>query len=272
MSYRPADPNPIAPGQRPAGHLPSERLAALADELPSAGETAHLAACRPCAAEREAHRALLAEARQERDRVAPPLTDWTALAGALRGEGLLRDAAPADAGLTIAGGGVAVHAIAGRRRRGGPPWAWRAAAALLLAVGGAAVGRASAGAPVVPPALAAGDDAEARVRALLAERPPSPSSQEEAIAVLRNAERDYRLATQWLAERTAAGAGVDRPEDYQRRLAVMDEVASLTGAALSEAPHDPVLNQYYLASLSAREATLRQLGTVLPAGAQLNGF
>ena len=89
--------------------------------------------------------------------------------------------------------------------------------------------------------------------------------------MLTRTERDYRRATQYLADQTSPLAS-DRPEVYQRRLAVMDEVASLTRAALYEAPHDPVLNQYYLASLSAREATLRQLGTVLPVGAQINRF
>jgi hypothetical protein len=279
MSHRSTDPSHPEPRERrPAGHLPPERLAALADAEPAAAEAAHLAACAPCTTEREAHRALLAAARRERDRVAPPLTDWTALSTALRGEGLLHGDAALDA-VERAGevGGVAAHAISeapSRRRRGLPGWAARIAAALLLTAGGVAAGRASAGAPVLPAAVALGGEAaaDARVRAILADSAQTPQSQADAIAVLRRAERDYRLATQWLAERTTTGAGVERPEDYQRRLAVMDEVASLTGAALNEAPHDPVLNQYYLASLSAREATLRQLGTVLPAGAQLNGF
>jgi hypothetical protein len=65
---------------------------------------------------------------------------------------------------------------------------------------------------------------------------------------------------------------MDDAATYQRRLAVMDEVAALTRAALYEAPHDPVLNQYYLASIGAREATLQQLGNALPAGVQINRF
>jgi hypothetical protein len=279
MSHQPADPShPVPPEQPTAAHPTPERLAELADAEPTTVEGAHLAACAACAVEREAHRTLLAEARRERDRVAPPLTSWAALSTALRGEGLLHgEATPLGAASAAATGGVAVHAIAdapSRRRHGLPRWASRAAAALLLAAGGAVVGRASAGAPVLPATIALGGEAgeDARVRAILADSAPTPQSQADAIAVLRRAERDYRLATQWLAERTTTGAGVDRPEDYQRRLAVMDEVASLTGAALNEAPHDPVLNQYYLASLSAREATLRQLGTVLPVGAQINGF
>ena len=42
--------------------------------------------------------------------------------------------------------------------------------------------------------------------------------------------------------------------------------------AMREAPQDPVINQYYLATVGAREATLRQLGTALPASAQMNRF
>jgi len=49
---------------------------------------------------------------------------------------------------------------------------------------------------------------------------------------------------------------------------VMTEVRQ----ALREAPQDPVINQYYQATVGAREATLRQLGTTLPAGAKLNRF
>ena len=42
--------------------------------------------------------------------------------------------------------------------------------------------------------------------------------------------------------------------------------------AMAKSPQDPVINQYYLATVGAREATLRQLGTVLPASAQMNRF
>jgi hypothetical protein len=49
-------------------------------------------------------------------------------------------------------------------------------------------------------------------------------------------------------------------------------MAEIRGA-LKEAPQDPVINQYYLQTVGAREATLRQLGTTLrPAGVKLNRF
>ena len=61
-------------------HLSSERLAELADGEPTVAEAEHLAACAICAAERSAHRRLLSMALDERDRIAPPLTEWSTLA------------------------------------------------------------------------------------------------------------------------------------------------------------------------------------------------
>jgi hypothetical protein len=43
-------------------------------------------------------------------------------------------------------------------------------------------------------------------------------------------------------------------------------------AGLFEAPQDPVLNQYYLAAYTAREATLRQLGESLPVDRVMESF
>jgi hypothetical protein len=45
-----------------------------------------------------------------------------------------------------------------------------------------------------------------------------------------------------------------------------------TAAARENAPRDPVINQYYLAALGAREATAQQLGAVRPANLRLKGF
>ncbi len=53
---------------------------------------------------------------------------------------------------------------------------------------------------------------------------------------------------------------------FRTRLAALDEMAETSRQALSVAPADPVLNQYYLSTLGAREVTLRQLGSVLTAG------
>jgi len=72
-------------------HLSSERLAELADGEPTVAEAEHLAACAICAAERSAHRRLLSMALDERDRIAPPLTEWSTLAAKLREQRIVAD-------------------------------------------------------------------------------------------------------------------------------------------------------------------------------------
>ncbi len=196
-----------------------------------------------------------------------PLTDWATLGVALEREGLMGKATAVDGVRSLD------DRRRGRRPRTTPArWAWRAAAATLLMAGGVAGGRLSAGASLLP-GLAGGDaDATRRVAAILADSAPQPASSSEAMAILSRAERDYRMATAFLASSASSELGVDPPEVYERRLAVMDEVAALTRAALMESPHDQVLNQYYLASLGAREATLRSLAMALPSDVQLSRF
>ena len=112
-------------------HLSSERLAELADSVPTPAEREHLATCATCASERDAHRRVLSLAADERVRLAPPLTDWDTLAGALRAEGIL--ATPLEQ----------------HTRRWARP-VLRAAAAIVLVAGGTVLGRMSAGAPALP--------------------------------------------------------------------------------------------------------------------------
>jgi hypothetical protein len=59
---------------------------------------------------------------------------------------------------------------------------------------------------------------------------------------------------------------------YQTRLAALDEIAAATRSALYRAPQDPMLNQYYLTTLGAREATLRQIGATLPETRKLERY
>ena len=49
-------------------------------------------------------------------------------------------------------------------------------------------------------------------------------------------------------------------------------MAETSRQALATAPTDPVLNQYYISTLGAREVTLRQLGSVLTEGKRLSRF
>ncbi|HYD54952.1 MAG TPA: hypothetical protein VEA99_20115, partial [Gemmatimonadaceae bacterium] len=73
-------------------HLPTDRLAALADEAPSPDEAEHLAICAECAREVRAHETLhamaLAEGRSG-GQLAMPLTRWDSLSAELRREGLV---------------------------------------------------------------------------------------------------------------------------------------------------------------------------------------
>jgi len=199
---------------------------------------------------------------RERSLGAPPLTDWDSLSDRLRAEGLIR------------------NSIFSR------VWSSpvvRIAAGLALAVGGAAAGRASAGAPVLPVQAAsavasigatqAGPAGPAGPAASLAsDRPMAFSSPEQAWEVLNRAGEEYQQASEYLSANNNEIPMPPSTDQYRTRLAALDNVMSEMRVALKQAPQDPVINQYYLATVGAREATLRQLGTVLPASARMNRF
>jgi uncharacterized membrane protein len=245
-------------------HLSAERLATLTDDAPTPEECAHLAACDACASERHAYVALAGLARAEADALSLPLTRWERIAVEL-GETSLATPAVARA----AGSG---------RGRGGR-WPLQVAAGFLLLAGGAAMGRMSAGATMFPErslrattrsATAAG------VAATLAVTRAEPDSAtwasvDEARAAQERSEMTYERAAAFLAQHDSA-AGVGSPVAYRSRLAALDQVISTTRDALREAPHDPVINDYYLTTIGQREATLRQLNTALPASLRLNSF
>ncbi|HET9011405.1 MAG TPA: hypothetical protein VFN38_06290 [Gemmatimonadaceae bacterium] len=282
-------------------HLSAERLAALADASPATtDEAAHLASCAHCAEERDAHRRLAAMALDERSRLAPPLTDWSSLSAALRAEGLIDESAArrerATSPVSAPGAGRASSVRPLFSSRAG----LRVAAALLLVAGGAAFGRASAGVRPVPgfavaPTVAAGegegegasqlaelpgrmlDTVRSAGASLVADTTATFRSTTDALVALAKAEQQYQLAAAFLLEHDSAsgmsGARTRAIDDsssvYRMRLAALDNVMAASREALYEAPHDPVINRYYLATLGAREATLRQLNTALPAGARL---
>src|SRR5689334_2069277 len=114
-------------------HLSSERLAALADDNPSAAEMAHLTSCADCARERRAYQRLTSMASAESTRIGVPLSSWESLAPALVADRVI------DRG--------------GRfrftRNRASRGWL-QAAAAVLLLSGGVMAGRVSAGSSVLP--------------------------------------------------------------------------------------------------------------------------
>ncbi len=202
---------------------------------------------------------------RERERGAPPLTNWDSIAAQLRAEGLLKNQSYGIGGL------------------GSRVWL-QAAAAVLLVVGGAAIGRYAAARPASNPtrsaqsvlspntngqsAIAAQNVSATNVSATV----PEFKSPEEAWATLNRAGEEYQRASAYLSASNTDVPMPTTPDTYRTRLAALDNVMTEMRTALHEAPHDPVINQYYLATVGAREATLRQLGTTLPAGARLNRF
>jgi hypothetical protein len=196
---------------------------------------------------------------RDRDRGTVPLTDWASLSVQLRAEGLIRD--------------PIVSRFAMRRMM-------QIAAGLALAVGGAAVGRVTAGSPILPVQAAStaasttgtsSTDNSGSVNASLVSA--QFKSPEEAWDVLNRAGEEYQRASAYLSATNTEVPMPTNPSQYRTRLAALDGVMTEIRGALKEAPEDPVINQYYLATVGAREATLRQLGTTLrPAGVSLNRF
>jgi hypothetical protein len=190
----------------------------------------------------------------ERERQQPPLNDWRTIAARAREEGLIRESSP-------------------RAWVSDQPWI-RAAAAVLLLIGGIAIGRATI-------ALPSGSGATASANSTIGGTPSSSQSTaptvgdatfasvEEATASLDRAARDYEHASRFLAENNASGANKDSSAIYTARLAALDQVVNATESALQTAPHDPVINQYYLATMGARVATQQMVARPV---AGLKGF
>lgn len=235
-------------------HLRIERLAELADGDPTATEREHLASCAMCASELEAYGRLVAMAGDERRRIAPPLTSWRSLSGALRDEGLITTAR-------------VVEKPAQSRR-------WivvrRAAAALFLLGGGTVVGRLSTGLPVSQAfALGAAPLAGMSVEGGMSR--DQFVSTTDAMQVLQRAQREYERAALYLATHDTSTTE-HAPDLYRARLAALDEMAEASLRMLEQAPADPIMNQVYLTTLGAREMTLSRLGTTLPANSRLTRF
>lgn len=239
-------------------HLHTDRLAALGDDTPTPEEAAHLATCEVCAHERDAYEALVAMAHAEREPFGLPLTRWDAIAAQLviEADAPVPDISPARR--------------SGRRML-------QLAAGLLLMAGGAMLGRVSTGARVLPDgateqvASSRSSGAEAPGGRLATDSAPFASA-EEARAAQQRSELLYQQAAAFLARVDTTGAGSGSPVAYRSRLAALDRVISTTREAMREAPHDPVINGYYLTTLGQREATLRQLNTALPASLRVDSF
>ena len=233
-------------------HLPDERLAALSDESPTQAELAHLAACERCASERAAYRNLRAMASTEQSRIGSPLSDWSALAPALKADGII------DTG---------EWRVARRPRRFANGWA-QVAAAVIIAVGGVAYGRYSAGGSVLPLSIRS----QHAVAAAGSDSTPHFSSVEDARAAQDHYEALYQSAALYLSEHDTLDLAPDSPAAIRRRLAALDDVGQTVRQALNDSPGDPVINGYYLTTLNQRETAMRQLNAALPAGVRVNSF
>ncbi len=264
-------------------HLSPERIAALVDEPAVHDERTHFEQCARCRADFVAVRRIVAAAASERDRPIAPLLSWQQLSTALRDEGIFtvqRTALmsmPADVRpLSSAPSLSAPVAETGRGFRGWQRVAGMAAAAALLITVGVAGGRmtmrgARATIETVPE-IAVVPSASPTAPMTLAAQFRTP---DDARATLHSAEEVYSGALLWLAAHDSAlaprqvGGAQAAASDYRQRLEVLDAAMATARRALYEAPDDPVMNRYYLATLGAREVTLRRLTTVLPASQQV---
>lgn len=239
-------------------HLPTDRLAALVDEAPSVDESAHLAACEACTRELAAYRGLGELAAAAPIRLGAPITTWESLRPVLAADGVIDD-------------GRGLHFRAKRLPR---PWL-QAAAAVLLVAGGVVAGRYSAGAALVPsaaPTAVASTGTNGTAAALASDSLPAFRSIEEARAAQARSQQLYQTATAFLAQRDTSAHAAETAEAMRTRLAALDQASQVMGAALSEAPYDPVINGYYLTTLGQREATLRQINTTLPASMRVVSY
>jgi hypothetical protein len=191
----------------------------------------------------------------ERSREQAPLNEWRTIAARAREEGLIRESQSS------------------RWWASSQPW-MQSAAAVLLLVGGVAIGRAT----IALPSAVEGSTVSATPSAMTAtsankssgSAPSSASfaSVDQASAALNQAVDAYQRASEFLAVNNASAGSGDSVAMYSARAAALDKIENATVSALRTAPHDPVLNQYYLATMGARVATQQMVAR--PVG--LRGF
>ena len=185
---------------------------------------------------------------EERARQQPPLNDWRTIAARAREEGLIRESSSR--------GWVSSR-----------PWV-QAAAAVLLLIGGIAIGRTTTALPSETGATVTASDRGSDAVSNTGSGNTTFGSLEEASATLDRAVADYRRATEFLAANNSSGRSSDSAAMYSARLVALDKVFNATESALETAPHDPVINQYYLATMGARAATRQMVARPV----ELRGF
>lgn len=191
---------------------------------------------------------------EERARDLAPLNDWRTIAARARDEGIILDTDR-------------------RPWSVGQPW-MQAAAAVILLVGGIAIGRTTTALPTADQASASAPVAAENGSAPISAPTPASgatfASVDEASAALDRALGEYQRASAFLAANNAGATTTDSSRFYSNRLAALDKVGSAMESALETAPHDPVINQYYLATMGARVATQQMVAR--PVGLALKGF
>jgi hypothetical protein len=178
---------------------------------------------------------------EERLREQAPLNDWRTIAARAREEGLIRESQSS------------------RWWASSQSWL-RSAAAVLLLVGGIAIGRATIALPSAVQSAASKSTPPANANF---------ASVDDASTALNRAVDEYQRASEFLAVNNASTGSRDSLTMYTKRAAALDKIENATVSALQTAPHDPVINQYYLATMGARVATQQQL-VARPVG--LRGF
>jgi hypothetical protein len=230
-------------------HLPTERLASLVDESPTPAELVHLSSCAECARERAMFRSLSDLAASETTRIGAPLTRWESLVPALLADGVIDD-----------GRGLSFGSRQVRR-----PWL-QAAAAVLFIAGGMMAGRYTAGASVLP------FGGSSQNVASLIDTTPRFRSTSEARQAQAQSQALYETATAFLAQQDTSSHSTETPTAIRTRLAAIEQTQDVMGEALKKAPYDAVINGYYLSTLGQREATLRQLNSVMPASMKITSY
>jgi hypothetical protein len=132
---------------------------------------------------------------------------------------------------------------------------------MLLLVGGIAIGRTTIAIPssrqaAENPSQSTGSPASAAsVAPATSTTGDTFASVDDASTTLERALRDYERASAFLAANSPTRNTMDSSGIYRTRLAALDKVNNAMESALRTAPHDPVINQYYLATMGARVAT-----------------
>jgi hypothetical protein len=149
-------------------------------------------------------------------------------------------------------------------------WTMRAAASLVLVGGGVFAGRMSVAGQGAVAANGAGG-----TNSLVAGAQPVSSfnTPDDAVKALSNSQQTYQSAAAYLAAQDTSSHFIGLNENtYRTRLAALDDILAATRTALYQAPQDPVLNQYYQGTLTARQATLVQLRGVMPVSARKGSY